>query len=55
MERKAKNYIASSYTNCSKTCDYIGPIGGSFYGTYDGCLHPMNQNTCPLCGGVMGG
>ena len=39
---------------CSGTCDYIGPVGGNFYGSSDGCPHPTNKAVCPFCRGQMG-
>ena len=44
----------NSYTICSNTCDYIGPVGGTFYGKNDGCAHPLNNANCPFCGGLLG-
>jgi hypothetical protein len=54
LKKKSQNFAGSSYVNCSNTCDYISPIGGNFYGTYDGCAHPRSQSKCAFCGGVIG-
>ena len=54
LKRHTQNFVASSYINCSKNCDYLCPVGGTFYGTNDGCANPYHQNKCPLCGGIVG-
>lgn len=48
------NLQGNSYTICSNVCDYISPVGGTFYGKNDGCAHPLNNATCPFCGGILG-
>ncbi len=54
MKRQSQNFAASSYINCSKNCDYISPVGGNFYGTYDGCANPYHQSKCAFCGNTIG-
>lgn len=32
----------------------MSPVGGNFYGTYDGCANPYHQSKCAFCGNVIG-
>lgn len=54
LKRQEQKFAASSYINCSKNCDYLSPVGGNFYGTYDGCANPYHQSKCAFCGSVIG-
>jgi hypothetical protein len=54
LKRQSQNFAASSYINCSKNCDYISPVGGNFYGTYDGCANPYHQSKCAFCNNTIG-
>jgi len=55
LKRHIQGFAGSSYINCSGTCDYLAPVGGTFYGgKNDGCQNPYHQQKCPFCGGVIG-
>lgn len=55
LRQHEKGFVASSYTICSSDCDYLAPIGGTFYGNKnEGCAHPTSLARCPLCTGLLG-
>lgn len=46
---------ASSYFNCSSSCDFIAINGGKFYGSIsEGCQHVIKESICGFCGKIIG-
>lgn len=46
--------VGGSFIICSNTCDFITPVGGNFYGKFEGCPHPTQSTFCPFCKGILG-
>jgi len=36
---KSKGHVGNNYIKCSKNCDFITSVGGTFFGVYYGCAH----------------